>query len=207
MISIVDYGMGNLRSVQKGFEGIGCSARITSDPKEILDSSGIVLPGVGAFGEGMTQLNRLGLIDPIFQSVKEDRPILGICLGFQLLFSESEEGGCVKGLDVFRGKVKRFSFEGREEKKLKIPHMGWNTIYIDRESKMLEGIEEGTYFYFVHSYYVEPVDRGLVVTHTNYGIEFASSVERGNVFACQFHLEKSQTFGLKVLSNFGKLCK
>ncbi len=207
MISIVDYGMGNLRSVQKGFESVGFSARITSNPKDILDSAGIVLPGVGAFGAGMAQLDRLGLIDSILKSARKDKPILGICLGLQLLFSESEEGDRVKGLDVFRGKIKRFSFNGIGERDLKIPHMGWNTVYKDRESNMLDGIEDGDYFYFVHSYYVEPVDRSLVVTHTTYGIEFASSIEQGNIFACQFHLEKSQSAGLKVLSNFGKLCK
>lgn len=209
MITIVDYGMGNLRSVHKGFERVGFPAVVTQDPGLIRKASGLVVPGVGAFKKAMENLTELRLVEPIKEFIGSGRPFLGICLGLQLLFSESEEFGVQSGLGIFAGRVVRFSFSypgsppARDS--LKVPHMGWNAVQIRKRAPALEGIEEGAYFYFVHSYYPVPKDRGIVATTTDYGGEFVSSVSRGNLFACQFHPEKSQIAGLKILRNFGAL--
>jgi glutamine amidotransferase len=202
MIAIVDYGMGNLRSVEKGFQKVGIDARIVTDARAIDDARGVVLPGVGAFRDCMLNLASHNLIDSIMKSIEKGKPYLGICLGLQVLFTESEEFGHSKGLDVFKGKVPRFP-----EGKLKVPHMGWNSIKIQRRPPILDGISDGEYFYFVHSYYVAPEDEDIIATTTDYGIEFTSMVWRDNVFAVQFHPEKSQTMGLKILENFGNMVK
>lgn len=206
MIAIIDYGMGNLRSVQKGFEKVGFEAQVTADPKVLLDAERVVLPGVGAFRDCIKNLEEGGFIDPILKVIREGRPFLGICLGLQLLFTESEEFGRHKGLDVIPGRVVRFP-EGMAEdgEKLKVPHMGWNQLAIKRPAPVFQGIEEGTNAYFVHSYYVKPEDESVVATTTTYGIEFCSSIWRDNVMATQFHPEKSQEKGLTMLRNFATL--
>jgi len=209
MIAIVDYGMGNLRSVHKGFERVDFQATVTHDSEVIRKASGLVLPGVGAFRKAMENLKQLGLTEPIVEFIERGKPFLGICLGLQLLFSESEEFGVQRGLGVFEGRVVRFPFSPPDsscsEDSLKVPHMGWNAVRIYKKVPALEGIEDGAHFYFVHSYYPIPKDHGIVATTTDYGGEFVSSVGQGNLFACQFHPEKSQAVGLKILTNFGRL--
>jgi glutamine amidotransferase len=211
MIAIVDYGMGNLRSVSKAFEKVGFPAVVTQDSSLIEKADGLVLPGVGAFRKAMENLDHLRLTDTILAFIQSGRPFLGICLGLQLLFSESEEFSLSKGLDVFKGKVIRFPFSvpgvPPVKDSLKVPHMGWNSVRIKRENRALEGIQEGTHFYFVHSYFPVPDDPGIVATTTDYGGEFVSSVGKGNLFACQFHPEKSQSMGLRILQNFGRLAQ
>lgn len=199
MIAIIDYGMGNLRSVQKGFEQVGCEAVVTRDIGQIHSARGVVLPGVGAFSACMENLGKFGLIDPIRQVVQAQKPFLGICLGFQLLFSESEEFGIQKGLDLFPGRVLGFPHND-----LKVPHMGWNAITKEQDSPFLEGISSGDYVYFVHSFYVAPRDNSLIATTTDYGKPFVSSIATDRLFACQFHPEKSQELGLRILANFGR---
>ncbi len=200
MIAIIDYGMGNLRSVQKGFERAGFEALVTRDPGQIQSAGGVVLPGVGAFNACMENLAKFGLIEPIRDVVLSQKPFLGICLGFQLLFSESEEFGRQKGLDLFPGKV--VGFRAREN--LKVPHMGWNRLEKKHESPFLEGISSGDYVYFVHSYHVVPDNRSIVTTTTDYDDPFVSSIATDRLFACQFHPEKSQELGLRILANFGR---
>jgi glutamine amidotransferase len=218
MIAIIDYGMGNLRSVQKACEAVGRQAVVTRDARVIADASHVVLPGVGAFGDCMANLERYGLIEPVRRAVQSGKPFLGICLGLQLLFTESEEFGHHKGLDLVPGKVRRFPVDlalaagsGAENGagqpaplKLKVPHMGWNGVTVTREAPPLRGIQPGAHLYFVHSYYVEPKDAGVTATTTDYGMSFASSIWRDNVFACQFHPEKSQTVGLQIIRNFAE---
>ena len=203
MIAVIDYGMGNLRSVHKAFEAVGYRTVVTRDPKLIKDASHLVLPGVGAFGDCMDNLDRYDLISPIRDAVSQGKPFLGICLGLQVLFTESEEFGRHRGLGLFKGRVRRFPQVGPQGEPLKIPHMGWNTITIQRPTPLLEGIDSGSFMYFVHSYYVEPQESMVAATTTDYGITFVSSVWRENVFAAQFHPEKSQRIGLQVLRNFG----
>jgi len=197
-LAIVDYGMGNLRSVQKAFERVGQAADVTSDPDRIAAAPGVVLPGVGAFGACMANLTAAGLIEPVRHALRSGRPFLGICLGMQLLFEESEEFGPVAGLGVLPGRIVRFA-PGPERK---VPHMGWNRLRIVRRGPQLTGIDDGAYAYFVHSYYPVPADPSVVATTTPYGPEFASSVARDHIFACQFHPEKSQQVGLRLLENF-----
>ena len=199
MIAIIDYGMGNLRSVQKGFERVGFEAAVTRDVEKIMSARGVVLPGVGSFHACMENLTRLGLIEPVRQVVRK-KPFLGICLGFQLLFSESEEFGKQKGLDLFAGKVVGF----HPNHDLKVPHMGWNRIEKKKETPFLEGLSSGDYVYFVHSFHVVPEDPSVVATTTDYGAPFVSSIATENLFACQFHPEKSQDLGLRILANFGR---
>lgn len=206
MIAIIDYEMGNLRSVQKGFEKVGHNAIVTSDPTIIMDASHVVLPGVGAFPDCMRNLEEKGLLDIVPKVINSGRPFLGICLGLQLLFTESEEFGIHKGLDVIKGRVVKFSeLRTPNSERLKVPHMGWNTVSIKKRPLALEGIGDDSYFYFVHSYYVEPEDKSVVATTTNYGVEFVSSVWKDNLFASQFHPEKSQEKGLRILKNFGDI--
>lgn len=197
MIAVIDYGMGNLRSVQKGFEKAGCRAVITGDPKVIDNASQLVLPGVGAFKDCMKNLEEKELIEPLISGIKKGKPFMGICLGLQLLFDESEEFGLHKGLGIIRGKVRRFP-----KNDLKVPHMGWNSIKKIKHTPVLEDIADDSYFYFVHSYYVVP-ENDVTATTTDYGIEFTSSITKDNIFACQFHPEKSQENGLKILKAFG----
>ncbi|NOX53952.1 MAG: imidazole glycerol phosphate synthase subunit HisH [Planctomycetes bacterium] len=201
MITIVDYGMGNLRSVQKAFEKLGVRAEITSDPDQVARAETLVVPGVGAFRDAMDELRRQGLVEPICKHIQADKPFLGICLGLQLLFDVSYEDGQWEGLGIVPGKVVRF----QNQPGLKVPHMGWNSLKVVAESPLLEGVPDGSYFYFVHSYYVVPEDREVVTAETDYGVWFTSMIRRGNLFATQFHPEKSQRLGLKLLDNFAKL--
>jgi len=203
MIAIIDYGMGNLRSVQKGLERVGFEASVTRDVGEIHSARGVVLPGVGAFSACMENLAKFALIEPIREIVRGHKPFLGICLGFQLLFAESEEFGKQKGLDLFPGRVVGF----HADEALKVPHMGWNRIEKRKDSPFLEGISSGDYVYFVHSFYVIPDDNGIVATTTDYGKPFVSSIATDRLFACQFHPEKSQELGLRILTNFGRFVK
>jgi len=203
MIAIIDYGMGNLRSVQKGFERMGREAVVTRDPKTILDAGKVVLPGVGAFPDCMRNLEEYGLIDAVQKSIAAGKPFLGICLGLQLLFTESEEFGISKGLDIIKGRVVRF--KGPEFADLKIPHMGWNSLSIKRKAPALQDVPDGSHVYFVHSFHVVPEDKGVIATTTGYGIDFVSSIWKDNIFACQFHPEKSQALGLSILKRFGEL--
>ena len=201
MVVVVDYGMGNLRSVQKGFEKVGCAAVVSRDPEAVRTASRLVLPGVGAFPECMRNLGRLNLAEPVIEFVRSGRPFLGICLGLQLLFDESEEFGAHAGLKIIPGKVKAFD----RNMGLKIPHMGWNNVSFSKDVPIFRGIDDGSFFYFVHSYYVVPDEPADIAAETEYGIRFTCAVARGNVFAVQFHPEKSQENGLKILANFAKL--
>jgi len=197
MIAIVDYGMGNLRSVEKGFLKVGVDARVVREPQAVDDADAVVLPGVGAFRDCIRNLAQTSMTESIMRSIQKGKPYLGICLGLQVLFTESEEFGIYKGLDVFKGKVVRFQID------LKVPHMGWNNVKILRRPPIFDGIQDESFFYFVHSYYVVPDDTAAVSTTTDYGITFTSMVWKDNIFATQFHPEKSQESGLRILKNFG----
>jgi imidazole glycerol-phosphate synthase subunit HisH len=201
MIAIVDYGMGNLRSVEKGFLKVGVDAKVVTDSKAVDNADAVVLPGVGAFRNCMKNLEERSLTEPILRSIQKGKPYLGICLGLQVLFTESEEFGIHKGFDILKGKVVRFQIN------LKVPHMGWNNAKIQRRPPIFDGIQDEAFFYFVHSYYVVPDDNNIVATTTDYGITFASMVWKENIFATQFHPEKSQETGLKILKNFGDFVK
>lgn len=206
MIAIIDYGMGNLRSVQKAFEKVGFEATVTADPAQVLEAEKIVLPGVGAFPDCMRNLEQGGFVDPLLKVIRDGRPFLGICLGLQLLFTESEEFGTHQGLNVIPGRVMRFP-EGLAAggEQLKVPHMGWNQITVRTKSPVFDGIDNGTNVYFVHSYYVKPDDDQVVAATTGYGIEFCAAIWKDNIVATQFHPEKSQDKGLHILKNFGQL--
>ncbi len=209
MIAIIDYGMGNLRSVQKGFERMGHEAVVTRNPKTILSAGKVVLPGVGAFPDCMRNLEQFGLIDVVHKTIRSGKPFLGICLGLQLLFTEGEEFGVHKGLDIIQGRVIRFrgpAFDTSHSTlgTLKVPHMGWNSISIQRRPPALADVPDNSHVYFVHSFHVVPEDKGVIATTTVYGIEFVSSVWKDNVFAVQFHPEKSQALGLSILKRFGE---
>ncbi len=203
MISIVDYGMGNLRSVEKSFTSQGIDVRVTADPGDIESSSGVVLPGVGAFGDCVRNLRERSMTGPIKDFIGSGRPFLGICLGFQVLFESSEEAPGERGLEVFRGKVVRFR---PEEKKMKVPHMGWNRVSTPARSSILEGVPQRSWFYFVHSYHVVSEEPGIEVLVSDYGGAFEAGVISGNLSAFQFHPEKSSDYGLMILRNFSKLC-
>jgi glutamine amidotransferase len=201
MIVIIDYEMGNLRSVQKGFERVGHSAVITSDPAVLADANKIVLPGVGAFRDAIAALRERKLVEPIRDAIAAGKPFLGICLGLQLLFDKSFEDGEHEGLGLIAGEVLRF----RPANGYKVPHMGWNQVCVRRRSPVFEGIDDGAHFYFVHSYYVAPRDNQIVATETDYPAPFCSSIWRDNLYAVQFHPEKSQSAGLRLLKNFAEL--
>jgi imidazole glycerol-phosphate synthase subunit HisH len=203
MISIIDYGMGNLRSVEKALQMLGHDAEITADSGDIESADGVVLPGVGAFGDCMANLESTGLKESTLRAIGSGKPFLGICLGLQLLFEESEEDGQHPGLGIMPGRVRRFP----PKKGLKVPHMGWNQLRYRKGCPLYKGVDEGSYVYFVHSYYVDPEEIRTVATTTTYGHDFVSIVQAGNVFACQFHPEKSGSIGLKIFDNFAKLCK
>ncbi len=198
MITIVDYQMGNLRSVQKGLEKVGASAQVTSDPDQVRGASKIVLPGVGAFEDAMAELTKRDLIEPMKEAIEQGTPFLGICLGLQLLFDLSHEGGEFPGMGVLAGEVLRFS----PQPGVKVPHMGWNQVQVRQPAPLLEGIEDGTHFYFVHSYYVAPQDPDLVALECDYHQQFCAMAWKNNLFATQFHPEKSQAAGLRLLANF-----
>lgn len=201
MIAIIDYQMGNLRSVQKGFEKVGQAATITSDPRELAQASKIVLPGVGAFGDAIHELQKRDLVQPIKDAVASGKPFLGICLGLQLLFDVGYEGGEFAGLGILRGKCVRFQLPAE----YKVPHMGWNACRIVHRAPVLKDIADDTYFYFVHSYYVVPEDASIISLQADYGGLFTAAVWKENLFATQFHPEKSQADGLKLLKNFAEL--
>lgn len=200
VITIIDYKMGNVRSVAKAFEAIGCSALISNRIEDIVKSSFLVLPGVGAFGEGMRYIAELGLMEPLReQVVNKKTPFLGICLGMQLLARDGYENGYHKGLGWIDGSVKRFTFD---DEKLKIPHMGWNDIDITYNNPLLSGITDDKTFYFVHSYHLVCDDPKICIASSFYGYDFTAAIQSDNIFATQFHPEKSQKAGLKVLRNF-----
>ena len=201
MIAIIDYQMGNLRSVQKGFEKVGHQATITSDPAVLADAEKVVLPGVGAMADAMAELKRRDLIGPIHAAIDSGKPFLGICLGLQLLFETSYEDGTHEGLGVLGGEVVRFDLPAE----FKVPHMGWNQLNIARPTPILDGLKSGTHVYFVHSYYVVPSDPEVIATETDYDRPFCSMIRRGNLYATQFHPEKSQADGLRILKNFAEL--
>jgi glutamine amidotransferase len=200
MIAIIDYGMGNLRSVEKGFLKVGANVTVTNRPDVVQKADAVVLPGVGAFKDCMKELSHLDLTGAVVDSIKKGKPYLGICLGLQVLFSESEEFGSCRGLDIIRGNVVRF-----EAGDLKIPQMGWNQLNMRDSNPLFKDIPDKSYFYFVHSYYVAPEDSAVIASTTDYGIEFTSSVWKDNIFAVQFHPEKSQALGLQLLRNFNNI--
>jgi len=202
MITIVDYGMGNLRSVSKAFEKIGADVTVTNAKEKIKSASALVVPGVGAFGDCIKNLDKTGLLDEIKNFIKSGKPYLGLCLGMQILLESSEEAPGISGLGLITGTVKKFS----PKLGLKIPHMGWNRIKIKSKNILFENIQDDAYVYFVHSYYVEPKDKSFITTETDYGISFCSSIGKDNIWATQFHPEKSQTIGLQILKNFTKFC-
>ncbi|WP_425397791.1 imidazole glycerol phosphate synthase subunit HisH [Aeoliella sp.] len=201
MIAIINYEMGNLRSVQKALEKVGHEAQVTDDPQAIAAADKLILPGVGAYADAMAALRERKLIEPIRQAVAAGTPTLGICLGMQLLFETSYEDGQHEGLGILPGEVVRFEVP----REYKVPHMGWNQITKQQDSPLYEGIDQGAYFYFVHSYYVVPTDPQVTATTTDYPEPFTSSIQQGKLYATQFHPEKSQKVGLKLLENFAAL--
>jgi len=204
MIAVVDYGMGNLRSVAKALERVGGEVVVTADHALIDAANAVVLPGVGAFGRCMENLLAAGLEEPVRKAARSGKPFLGICVGMQILFEESEEFGPVRGLGILPGRVRRFvPHEGAR----KIPHMGWNSLQIAHRVPVLRGVADGSHVYFVHSYYVVAADPSIVAATTTYGVPFAACVARGNLFATQWHPEKSQKVGLHLLANFVALSK
>lgn len=198
MITVVDYGMGNLRSVVKAIEGFTGDVQVSSDPASVASSSALIMPGDGAFGAAMENLKSRGWIEPLTAFIKEDKPFLGICLGYQLLFSSSEEFGYSEGLGIIPGKVVKFDLPAG----MKVPHMGWNSVELSGSSVYMKGIPSGSYFYFIHTYYPVPDDRSWVVGEADYGGKFACIVGKGNLLATQFHPEKSHDVGLKIIDNF-----
>jgi glutamine amidotransferase len=206
MIVIIDYGMGNLRSVEKALVKLGHQAIVTRDKNAIKSASGVVLPGVGAFDAAISELRASNLEGAIIEEIAMGKPFLGICLGLQLLFNESEEGS-LKGFGILPGKVKKFNFKPPLSSRLKVPQMGWNSIKIKKPAPYYEGVENGSMMYFVHSYYAVPDDVSVIATTTEYGIDFCSSIAKDNIFGVQFHIEKSGELGLKVLDNFARTCK
>ena len=208
MIAIIDSGIANLRSVEKGFARVGCPARVVNDPGALRDAHGMVLPGVGAFADGIRTLREQGFAEALRREIERGKPLLGICLGLHFLFSESEEFGTHRGLEVLKGRVVRFPAGLRDGAgPLKVPHMGWNTLAVRRAGPIFRGLPEAPAVYFVHSYYVEPEDPDVVAATTEYGVTFTAVVARDNLVATQFHPEKSQGVGLALLRNFGALCR
>lgn len=197
MIAIIDYGAGNLHSVKNALDYIGAECEITADPDKILAADAVILPGVGAFGDCMAALEAAGLVEPVKKAAQSGKPFLGICLGLQLMFEESEEAPGVKGLCIFKGRVVKIPDCG-----LKIPHMGWNNITLAKESAILAG---NPFVYFVHSYYIQPCDESIISAYTEYGAKLGIAVEKGNIFAVQFHPEKSGTEGMEILRRFIEL--
>ncbi len=198
MTAIIDYDAGNIRSVEKAFRFLGEEAYVTRDRSQILEADRVVLPGVGAFGDAMGKLCGLGLDEIIWETVDKGTPFLGICLGLQLLFERSEESGGVAGLGILKGEILRIP----EKTELKIPHIGWNSLSYPNKSRLMEGIPENSYAYFVHSYYLQAADTEIVVATTEYGVQIHACVEKDNIYACQFHPEKSSETGLAILKNF-----
>jgi imidazole glycerol-phosphate synthase subunit HisH len=211
VIAVIDSGIANLRSVEKGFGRLGVKAAVIEEPSRLREAAGIVLPGVGAFADGIAKLATHGFVEPLLREIERGKPVLGICLGLHFLFSESEEFGVHKGLNLLGGRVRRFA-DGMADPedsdvRLKVPHMGWNRVRIDRPAPILAGLPDEPYFYFVHSYFVEPTDPAVTAGSTQYGIRFTSVIWRDNLFATQFHPEKSQASGLHLLKNFAALTR
>ena len=204
MIAIIDYGAGNIQSVYKALKFIGADCKVTSDKDEILNADGAILPGVGSFGDAMDTMTKRGIKDIIIEYTKSGKPFLGICLGLQLLFPESEETPGVKGLDIFKGTITKIPNQNRT---LKIPHMGWNNISIKQKNGIFKDIEGEPYVYFVHSFYLKAQDKDIVAATTQYGVEIDAAVQKGNIIATQFHPEKSGEVGLKMLKNFVEMVK
>lgn len=204
MIAIIDYGAGNIQSVYKALKFIGADCKVTSDKDEILKADGAILPGVGSFGDAMDTMTKRGIKDTIIEYTKSGKPFLGICLGLQLLFPESEETPGVKGLDIFKGTITKIPNQNRS---LKIPHMGWNNISIKQKNGIFKDIEGEPYVYFVHSFYLKAQDKDIVAATTQYGVEIDAAVQKGNIIATQFHPEKSGEVGLKMLKNFVEMVK
>lgn len=204
MIAIIDYGAGNIQSVYKALKFIGADCKVTSDKDEILNADGAILPGVGSFGDAMETMTKRGIKDTIIEYTKSGKPFLGICLGLQLLFPESEETPGVKGLDIFKGTITKIPNQNRT---LKIPHMGWNNISIKQKNGIFKDIEGEPYVYFVHSFYLKAQDKDIVAATTQYGVEIDAAVQKGNIIATQFHPEKSGEVGLKMLKNFVEMVK
>ncbi len=203
MIAIIDYDAGNIKSVEKAFQFLGEEVVLTRDRNVILNADGVVLPGVGAFGDAMEKLHRYGLVAVIHEAVEKKIPFLGICLGLQLIFERSDESPGVEGLGLLKGEILHIP----EESGLKIPHIGWNSLKFLGKGRLFGGLEESAYVYFVHSYYLKAEDEGIVTAVTEYGTTIHASVEQGNLFACQFHPEKSSDTGLKILRNFISVTK
>lgn len=201
MIAIIDYDAGNIKSVEKALNLLEQDVKVTGDRGEILAADKVVLPGVGAFGDAMDNIRKRGLEDVIHQVVERGTPFLGICLGLQLLFGRSEEAPGVKGLGILKGEILKIP----EKEEMKIPHMGWNSLHLEHDGRLFRGVDEGAYVYFVHSYYLKAEEDDIVKASTEYCTHIHASVEKGNVFACQFHPEKSSDVGLSILKNFVEL--
>ena len=201
MIAIIDYDAGNIKSVEKALQKLGAEVIITKDAEVILSADKVILPGVGAFGDAMSNLKKYGLVEVIQKVVEKGTPFLGICLGLQLLFERSDETPGVEGLGILKGEILRIPESGD----LKIPHMGWNSLHLQNNGRLYKGLEENSYVYFVHSYYLKAEEEEIVKATTEYSVNIHASVEKGNVFACQFHPEKSSDVGLKILQNFVEL--
>ena len=202
MTAIIDYDAGNIKSVEKALKALGEDAAITRDKETLLKADRVILPGVGAFGDAMEKLNAYGLAEIIREIVERGTPFLGICLGLQLLFERSDESGDIPGLGILKGEILRIPDSGE----LKIPHIGWNSLRFPNRGRLFAGIEENSYVYFVHSYYLKAADEGIVTAATEYGTLIHASVEKGNLFACQFHPEKSSDAGMRILQNFIRVC-
>ena len=201
MIAIIDYDAGNIKSVEKALAYLGEETVVSRDPEVLTKADKVILPGVGSFGEAMENLHKYGLVPVIKDMIKEGTPFLGICLGLQLLFESSEEAPGVAGLGILKGKILRIP----ERAGLKIPHMGWNSLHLEHDGRLFRGIEENAYVYFVHSYYLQAEEKEIVKASTEYSTHIHASVEQGNIFACQFHPEKSSDVGLHILKNFVEL--
>ncbi|RGD64896.1 imidazole glycerol phosphate synthase subunit HisH [Lachnospiraceae bacterium OF09-6] len=201
MIGIIDYDAGNLKSVEKALHYLGKEVIVTRDPEQLRQVDKVILPGVGAFGDAMAKLKEYHLDTLIHEIADSGKPFLGICLGLQLLFEESEESPGVEGLGILKGKIKRIP----DEDGLKVPHIGWNSLHLEHNGRLFQNIPENSYVYFVHSYYLEAQDPEIVKASTEYGVHIHASVEKGNVFACQFHPEKSSETGLQILKNFAEI--
>jgi glutamine amidotransferase len=203
MIAIIDYDAGNIKSVEKALHFLGEETLVTRDPRALLDADKVILPGVGSFGDAMEKLHTYGLVPVIQEIAAKGTPFLGICLGLQLLFESSEEAPGVEGLGILKGRILRIP----PSPGLKIPHMGWNSLHLQNDGRLFKGIPEQTYVYFVHSYYLQAEEPEIVKAVTDYSTCIHASVEKGNIFACQFHPEKSSRYGLQILENFAKLEK
>lgn len=201
MIAIIDYDAGNIKSVEKALQKLGADVVVTKDPQTILNADKVILPGVGAFGNAMDNLRKYKLDEVIYRVVEQGTPLLGVCLGLQLLFNKSDETPGVEGLGILKGEIKRIPDNGE----LKIPHMGWNSLHLQNGGRLFKGVQQNPHVYFVHSFYLEAQEESIVKATAEYGVNIHASVEKDNVFACQFHPEKSSNVGLTILKNFLEL--